>query len=138
VTVSKKIEVASNIAIIVVAALLGTTLIKHHLLTTQAVSLPNESTSTERNTQEDLSSLNTNWSRNKQTLLLVLSTTCHFCSESVPFYKELLMSSHTTHTIALLPQRSDEAERYIRTIGLNVDEVRQADFRSMKIAGTQH
>src|SRR5204863_9489624 len=29
------------------------------------------------------------WSKSPRTLLMALSTTCHFCSESAPFYQKL-------------------------------------------------
>lgn len=136
-TIFKKIEMASNVAIILVASLLGVTLVKQHLFNAPPPSAPPvDSTSNDRNTTEDLSTLNVNWATNKKTLLLVLSNTCHFCRESAPFYKQLVAESHSSHMIALFPQPVEEAEKYLKTMGVNVDEVRQADFGAMNIAGT--
>lgn len=64
----KKLEVAANVAIIVVACLLAVTLIKQHLW--PASSTPNNSATNEREVTADLSRLNIDWATNKQTLLL--------------------------------------------------------------------
>ena len=97
--ISKKIELAANLSIIAVACLLGTVLVKNSLLTKPPVSdysvanlsnakgqLPRESPF---KAGTKLSLTDMQFASSGQTLILVISSTCHFCSESAPFYKKL-------------------------------------------------
>jgi len=46
-----------------------------------------------------------------KTLLIVISSTCHFCRDSESFYRQLTqMAGLKTHLIAVLPQAQSEAE----------------------------
>lgn len=71
-------------------------------------------------------------------MVLAISTTCHFCNESAPFYDELVSQCKQQHvrTIAVLPQPTVEAESYLKDKGIAVDEVRQAILSGLRINGT--
>ena len=51
-----------------------------------------------------------------RTLVLALSTTCHYCNESAPFYKRLLAeqqaSGNRTQMVAVFPNSKTAVERY--------------------------
>src|SRR5205823_5879435 len=66
------------------------------------------------------------WQKNGQTLLLALSTTCHFCSESAPFYQQLVNTKSDTQLIAVLPQAVEEGRAYLARLGISVAEIKQA------------
>jgi thiol-disulfide isomerase/thioredoxin len=78
-----------------------------------------------------------NWQVNKKTLVLVLST-CHFCSESAPFYRQLARKSEEQHvrTIAVFPQAAAEALSYLKNQEVPVNEVRQSQLPDMQVTRT--
>jgi hypothetical protein len=133
--ISKKIELVANVAIIVVACLLGVTLVKNYLLPKKperTVQAPPENRSVGNPT---VSSLDIDWKKSKVTLLLVLSTQCHFCTESAPFYREL-KKRDGVHIVAVLPQDLPESKKYLTQLGIGVDEVRQVSLPSIGVEGT--
>lgn len=124
----KKTEIVANIAIIVVALLLGVVLVKRFFLTRDGadaarradprvavgtkVALPGE-----------------DWARNGRTLLLVLSSDCRFCTESAPFYQRLARDAAgraDLRLVAVLPQEVGAGREYLRRLGVPIAEVRQA------------
>jgi hypothetical protein len=81
----------------------------------------------------------TDWKRNNQTLVLVLSTGCHFCTESASFYKELVQKrakQGNTRLVAALPQPVDASRKYLSDLGIAVDDVRQLPPNSLGVRGT--
>jgi hypothetical protein len=79
----------------------------------------------------------TDWKKSDQTLVLALSTTCHFCSESAPFYKEVIQKRKgNTRLIAVLPQSVEAGRKYLADLGITVDDVRQAPPSSLGVRGT--
>src|SRR5262249_34264823 len=105
----EKIEIASHIAIIIVAILIGIVLVKNYLLPdSKPKSNASNKTAIASNTGEVgivgkvISLPDTNWEKNGQTLVLALSTGCHFCTESAPFYKELVQKRAKQGNIRLV------------------------------------
>lgn len=78
------------------------------------------------------------WSHNGVNLVLALSTDCHYCRESAPFYRNLVGSGtgDTFHTLAIFPQSTLESREYLRLQGIVVQEVRQANLSSLGVTGT--
>jgi thioredoxin-related protein len=77
------------------------------------------------------------WKASDQTLVLVLSTTCHFCTESTPFYKQVIQKRKgRTRLIAVLPQSVEAGRKYLADLGIAVDDVRQAPPSSLGVQGT--
>jgi len=138
--IHRKIELATNIAIMIVAALLCVVLVKNHLLSSPPAPTPNgliANNQIQPQAGAKLSVPGIDWAENGQTLLLVLSTTCHFCSESAPFYQRLLKERNdSVRTIALLPQSVSESKDYLNDLGISVDEVKQASLKSINVRGT--
>ncbi|MFC6644547.1 peroxiredoxin family protein [Granulicella cerasi] len=58
-------------------------------------------------------------------LLLVVSTQCHFCQASLPFYKRLApaATSAGVHTVAFLPDDANTAGAFLENGGIKVDAV---------------
>lgn len=79
-----------------------------------------------------------NWQSSQKSLVLAVSTTCHFCEESAGFYRQLVSQCKQQHVrvIAVLPQSVGESESYLKNEGVTVDEVRQVVFSDMQIGGT--
>jgi hypothetical protein len=79
------------------------------------------------------------WTLRDHTLLLVLSTGCHFCSESAGFYKVLsqeAQKSGTARLIAVFPQDTTAAHKYLDQMGLRVDAVLSSSLSSVRVMAT--
>lgn len=135
---NKKIEVVANLAIILVACLLATVLVKNYLFKNHDGQASQQSMpqSQPKLAGANLSSLNVNWKQSKQTLVLVISNTCHFCTESAPFYKTLAEKKYGAQLIAVLPQSAEEGTRYLANLGVAVDEVKQVSLSTIGVSGT--
>jgi hypothetical protein len=74
-----------------------------------------------------------------QTLVFVLSTACHFCSDSAPFYRRLVAATADrgrTALVAVLPQRENEGRAYLSQLGVNIPRVVQRPLASVGTGGT--
>ena len=125
--ISKKIELAANLAILLVSCLLAVVLVKAYFLS----QFGEEVTST-----PTVAGLDIAWNQNGQTLILVLSRNCRFCTDSAPFYKKLSQSKSNTHLVALMPQSVEEGREYLEKLGVSVDEVKQFSLETMGVTGT--
>jgi len=125
--INKRLELAANLAILVVSCLLAVVLVKAYFL--------NES-SKEVTSTPSVDSLDTTWNQNGQTLVLALSSNCHFCTESAPFYKQLAQSKGNTHLVAVLPQSLADGREYLENLGVSVDEVKQLSLDKIGVSGT--
>jgi thioredoxin-related protein len=131
----KKIEVGANLAIIVVALLLVGVLIKP-FLPFQTTSNP-DGVALAVGAKVPLT--NTDWAKNGRTMLLVLSSQCHFCTESAPFYQRLAKERATVNNVrlvAVLPQTVSDGQQYLSKLGITVDEIKQSSLDSIGVSGT--
>jgi thioredoxin-related protein len=137
--VARLLEMLANVAIIVAAVLFSAVLIKSYLFPTPE---PKAQATVPAVTQKSLqrgdvvSVMDVDWSRNGRTLLLALSTTCRFCTDSAPFYQKISKDHGDTRLIAMFPQANTEGETYLEKLGVRVDEVRQVSFTELGITGT--
>lgn len=71
------------------------------------------------------------------TLVMAISTQCHFCRASEPFYKELAEKyANRVKLVAVLPQPLREAEQYVHvSIAPNI-QVISAPLASLGVTGT--
>jgi hypothetical protein len=70
-------------------------------------------------------------------LVLALSTTCHFCRESLPFYKDLSeRSSGRLNVVAVLPQPQLEAQAYIQEAAIKATQVVSTSLDDIGVHGT--
>jgi thioredoxin-related protein len=134
--IPKKIELVANVAIIAVSCLLATVLVKNYLFTKPALNQSTRPTASQNPANLSVSSLDINWKQDKQTLILAVSSSCHFCSASAPFYKRLFENRKGTRLIAVFPQPVNEGQDYLKQLGVAVDEVRNSDFVAMGVQGT--
>lgn len=137
---SKKIELIANVAIIVVACLLVTVLVKNYLLTkpsqgngTTAKVIQGENPAQNSPT---VASLDIDWKQNRQTLILAISSACHFCTESAPFYRRLTEIRGKTRLVAILPQSVQDGKEYLKRLGVAVDQIKQASLDQIGVRGT--
>jgi len=79
------------------------------------------------------------WSRSPQTLLLVLSTNCKYCTASAPFYRRVVSQgaqAHNTRLVALLPQALNESREYLARLEVKIDSLQQTALASVGAKGT--
>lgn len=125
-SIHKRVELFSNIGIIVVAILLGFVLVNRYLL--PAFIKPDTVESARIKPGMKLSFSGLDWNKSDKTLLMVLSSNCRYCTESAPFYRRLAeqkIGRGDVRLIAVLSQSVGEAQRYLNDHGIIVDEIRQ-------------
>ncbi|HEU4981323.1 MAG TPA: hypothetical protein VFT88_01470 [Acidobacteriaceae bacterium] len=77
------------------------------------------------------------FSAQRNSLILGISTTCHFCQDSLPFYKRLVSELHgQMDIIAVLPQSQAEAEAFVKAGGLTGTQVISANLGKIGIYAT--
>lgn len=79
------------------------------------------------------------WSRNRRTLLLGLSTKCSYCTESAPLYQSLTNYSAREvgfQLVALFPETVNEAKQYLADHQIQIADVRQNALVSLGFRGT--
>jgi hypothetical protein len=74
------------------------------------------------------------------TAVLFLSSKCHFCTESAPFYKTLaaFIREHSIRirVVAAMPEPPNTAHEYLAKLGIPVDSVVQVEPGSTAVGGT--
>lgn len=136
----KRIEVLANVAIVIVAILLGVVLVKQ-----LAVAKRNQPTTRPASARKELAAgekinvAGMEWAKNGHTLLLVLQKGCRFCNESAAFYQRLIKQTSSRNDlklVALLPQPVAEGKQYLNELGVNIDDVRQISPSQVNVGGT--
>ncbi|HEY0766280.1 MAG TPA: hypothetical protein VGD61_28115 [Pyrinomonadaceae bacterium] len=129
----KKIEVVANVAIIVIAFLIGGAFLKKYFFDNRSQP-PLKIAAGTKVTLQDV-----DWAKNGQTLLLVLQKGCHFCAESAPFYQGLtreMENTKSTRLIAVLPQEVNESQQYLADLKVPISEVKKIDPGFLGVSGT--
>ncbi|MBZ5503922.1 MAG: redoxin family protein [Acidobacteriia bacterium] len=128
---AKKVETGANYAIILVSLVIAVVLVRSHLL--QRPENPRQISAGTRFALRDV-----DWRGNERNVVFAISATCHFCTESAAFYRELsrLCKLHNVRTIAILPQPPEAAKEYTKSLGVEFDEVLQARLSELEIYGT--
>ena len=130
---TRKLEIITNFAIIMVAIIIGIVFVKTYLLGGK------DSPQTENLVGTKVSLPNVNWAQNDQTLLLVLQKGCHFCAESAPFYQRLIKETagrKNIQLIAVLPQEIEESRKYLGELNVPINEVKQTTPGALGVKGT--
>lgn len=131
----KKAEFFSNIAIIIVAFLLSSIFVGRYLSSDTTKSSISESIKV----GTKLPLPNVDWNKTDKTLLLAISTSCRYCTDSLPFYKKLVQQKNERNNFKLIvitPQNINEAQHYLSENGIEVDEVRQAVLSEINVRAT--
>ena len=139
----RSIEVAANFATLGLAVLLAVAILGSHFTARAPLPAPARPKTIEfpqpAMAGTDLSKRLTgvSWEKNGRTLVLALSTHCHFCTESTPFFKRVRKSLGKDVTlIGVLPEPVPEAESYLKREGVQLDDLRQVTLGQIGVAGT--
>jgi hypothetical protein len=136
--IAGRVEVIANLSIIAVAALLCAIPVKSYVIPASVPNEVGESATVKREIRrgDKVAVLGIDWQKSPKTLLLALSTACHFCTESGPFYQRIVKERGSTRLIALVPQAEEEGRAYLRNLGVGIDEAMKVPFRGMRLTGT--
>ncbi len=130
-----KIETLANVMTVVVSLLLSVVLVKQFLLPPRARRAAGAQTAVGTNLSRFLPRVD--GGKNGRTLILAISTGCHFCTDSAPFFKRIEKERpRDIKLVAVLPQPLEEARKYLDGEDVHVDEVRQATLQSIGVVGT--
>jgi len=78
------------------------------------------------------------WGASPRTLVLLLSTDCHYCSASAGFYRWLMkkQNSHLWNAVAIFPQTVEDAQQYLAEKGYSVGVIKQANLAAIGVVAT--
>lgn len=131
----KRLDLMTNVAVIVTsAALLGflgnSWYVSHHARQSRADRVRALIGSTVQLPGVD-------FTRKSKTLLIAISSTCHFCQESRPFYQQLANTpGATANLVAVLPMPQGEAENYVHSTISSSLRVVSASLDTIGVRGT--
>jgi thiol-disulfide isomerase/thioredoxin len=136
------LDTVANIAIILVCAIAAFILIRNHFFNPNQAGGPGQRPP-EIEAGEKYEALGKMVPAGAERALVVaLSPTCHFCEESMPFYKRLVdernQKASNVKVIAAVPREEVKAEEQqkLTAAGVNADGLVVLDFDSVKLRGT--
>src|SRR6266446_3420200 len=133
----KRIELVANLAIIMVAILLGVVLVRSYRFRHSSEAPTTATSALIPGTKLSLPGVN--WKANGRTLVMALSTECHFCTESAAFYRRVAQeraNMENLRLLAVLPQPVTEGQEYLKKLGMTLDDIKQIQLDSIGINGT--
>ena len=129
-----KIEVAANVAVIVLAVVIGSVFLMDRFA---APGLgPNEV-----KVGDQLPGLHAyNWKAHERTLVLALRNGCHFCEDSMPFYRRLAQLEQSNqigvHLIAVFPDDPAVVHQLVETQQLTIEVLPRFELGQVKVQAT--
>jgi len=147
VSIRDKLDIAANVATVGAAVLISAALIKVYFAPSSQADLKTRPITASQSAQLPAelavgTSLagrvpGVDWRKNGKTLVLAISTQCHFCKDSAPFYRKLHEQvGKGLKTVAVLPQPVAESEQYLKSEGVHVDQVKQVSMGDIGVQGT--
>ena len=133
----KKIELLANVAILVAGLSLVALTINRFFLTPKPA--PVDQAAARVKSGDKVSLPGFDWTRSERTLVMAISASCRYCTESAPFYKHLAaeISKHpSTRLVTVLPQSTEAGRKYLSELGVIIEDVRQLPLNAMGVAGT--
>jgi len=130
----KKLEIAANLAVIVLAVVIGSVFLRDRFA--RPGPDPNEV-----KVGDQLPGLHAyNWKAHDRTLVLALRSGCHFCEASMPFYRKLAQleqSNHTgVHLIAMFTDDPAIVRQVVETQQLTIEVVPGFELGQVKVQAT--
>jgi len=129
----KYVEVGSNIAILLVCALIAYVAITRFILPK-----PHDNSISGPTVGSKLNIPEFDLGEKNRGIVLAISTQCRFCSESMPFYSQLVAAAQTCGipVIAVLPQGIAESHVYLQSHGLNIQDIKQMPLDRIGVLAT--
>ena len=134
---SNKLEALSNLAMTTVAVLLSVVLVKELLLPQPKPTAAPARQGVSKGASLKASLRDVDWARNGRTVVLAISTQCHYCTDSAPFFQKLWKEKPpNTKVLAVLPQPVSDGREYLNKEGVHVDGVKQVSLNTIGVIGT--
>ncbi|HEV7798387.1 MAG TPA: hypothetical protein VGO73_09540 [Pyrinomonadaceae bacterium] len=135
-TLYKRVELIANVAIILVAISLVVVLAKRFIFPG-----PTQPTQSQQpNIGAKLSLPDVDWSKSNKNVLLVVSDSCKYCTESALFYRRLVQERAQRGSFrltAILPQPVSDGRKYLNGLGVSIDDIKQlSPDAAIRIRGT--
>lgn len=134
--IRRTIEITTNVAILVICGLIAWTILGHRHVSANAPS------GSEQHLEGIiLPSLPAyNWRTHPQTLVLAVRRGCHFCENSLPFYKrlsDLEKSDHLrVHLLAVMPDDPGLGGKLLESNHVDVQCIFDEPLSSIHVSGT--
>ena len=135
----KRIELVANVAIIIAAVLLAALTANKFFFSPESGPTGQAVTSQGIKVGDKVALPDFNWAQSERTLVLALSTNCHFCTESAPFYQRVaaeILKHRGTRLVTVVPQSVEAARKYLDELGVAIDDVRQSPLNAVGVRGT--
>jgi hypothetical protein len=132
-TMRHRLEVVTNIIVILVAVAIGSVYFKDRF------AAPPPQTDEVKAGDKLVSLKGWDWGAQDRTLVLVLRKGCHFCEDSAPFYQRLVAQQQAgskTAIVAVFPDSDDVAKEVVQTEGLGIPAVAGVPLERLKVSGT--
>lgn len=131
-----KVEVASNVAVILIAFMFLATLASSYLS-----GLPPQNLKAGLQRGQKFADLpRIDYGSSESTLLLFLNTDCSYCNASTSFYRQLiearLARGGETRLVSLFPAPGEEAAQYLKQNRLPIEAVGDVNFNDLNLPGT--
>ena len=136
----RRLETITNIAMLMALLVFCATVIKDDWLHPQEHQLKSiaQTDNSVRGTQLKLEGVS--WNKVDKTVVMALSTQCHFCEQSIPFYQKLssspAVSSGHVALVALFPQTRLEALSFVERNRLHIDNILSVSPQVVGASGT--
>ena len=133
-----KLDTAANIAILVVCAIAAFVLVRNHFFPQRPPGAPPEIEAGEQ--YDALRGVVPAGAQ--RALVIAVSPTCHYCTESMPFYKRLIdqrnQSGSQVKVVVAVPRPEAQAEEAQKLAegGVKPDALVPLDFASVRVNGT--
>jgi thioredoxin-related protein len=129
-----KVEVAANVVVILLAVVIGSVFLKDRFGAPSPD--PNEV-----KVGDQLPGLHAyNWKAHDRTLVLALRNGCHFCEDSMPFYRRLAQLEQSNqigvHLIAVFPDDPAVVRQVVETQQLTIEVVAGFELGQVKVQAT--
>jgi hypothetical protein len=134
----KTLEWMTNVVVLCVALLFGALVVRAHLSIGDSETAAAEAPPSPL-VGRALAVPDVDWQASPVTVVLGLSTTCGYCTQSMPFYTKLAALAAREprlRIIALFPQPVPDSERYLKTFSVDVARVISTPLPGLGIQGT--
>jgi peroxiredoxin len=130
----ERLEVAANILVIIVACIIGSYFLKERFA-------PPKPLASSLKAGDHLAGLSAyDWKAHDRTLVLALRKGCHFCEDSMPFYRKLAnleeLNRIDAHVVAVFPDDAPTVQQLVQKEQLPVQALPAVALDQMKVQGT--
>jgi thiol-disulfide isomerase/thioredoxin len=128
-----KLEAVANVAVIVLALAVGYLVLAKYVTAYRTTrSIP---------AGDRLAKIpGLDWDPHRRTLVLALSTGCHYCQESVPFYQKLAQAqgphADEVQLVAVFPNDPEAVRQFTKREGLYIRSVPDVPLKSLRVVVT--